>query len=182
MKPATARALTGVQAIDAAEKLREKLQRQSDWPYVHIFPPPNSIPWHAFTQTPVAVPAMGASVAALTYQVPEGLRAYMIGILQNYSGGTGLNPGDLSWTVTQNQPVGISDFQGAPVQGLTAIPVPLGEWQYGVWWPFPRAYEFEPDTVLRSMVKNVTGNIPAGAPNVLISGFFGWLMHDQEVR
>lgn len=175
------RSLLGVQAIDAAEKRREQLKRESDWPYIHIFPPPNSIPLHAMTQSPVAVGAMAATVTALSYQVPEGLRAYVIGILQAFSGAT-LNPGDLLWTVTQNKPVGIADIQGAPVQGLASIPVPLGEWQYGVWWPLPRAYVFEPETVLRSTCLNSTGAIVAGVPNVLVSGFFGWLTPESAGR
>jgi len=175
-----ARALTGVQAIDAAEKRRQQLRRESDWPYLHIFPPPNSIPLHQFGG-PVAVPAKSATAVVLSYQVPEGFRAYVTGILQAYSGGT-LLPGDLLWTVTQNKPTGITDVQGAPIQGLTSVPVPLGEWSFGLWWPFPRAYEFEPDTVLRSTVLNSTGNVGPGAPNYLVSAFLGYLVPDQGVR
>lgn len=174
-----ARSLLGVEAIQAADKLRKRQKRVSDWPYVHIFPPPDSIPLHQISSA--AVPAMAATAVVLSYQVPEGLRAYLIGILGDYSGGTAFTPGDLLWTVTQNRPTGIADVQGAPVQGLISLPVPLGQWQYGVWWPLPRAYVFQPETVIRSTVLNVTGNIPAGAPNYLVSGFFGYLVADSEV-
>lgn len=175
------RGVTAVQSIQAAEKVRIQRQNQSDWPYVHVFPPPNSIPIHQINSPAIAVPVMGASVAVLTYQVPDGMRLFLRAIIQNYSGGA-IAPGDLLWTLTQNEPVGIADIQGAPVQGLISVPVPLGSWVYGVQWEFERAYEFPPNQVIRSMCLNSTGNVQSGPGNWLISGFFGYLVPDVEVR
>ncbi len=175
-----ARALSAVQSIQAAEKVRIQRKNQCDWPYVHVFPPPNSLPVHQISPA-VGVPVLAATVTVLTYTVPDGMRLFLKAILQAYSGGA-FNPGDLLWTVTQNEPVGIADVQGAPVQGLIAVPVPLGSWAFGVQWEFERAYEFPPNQVVRSTCLNSTGAIPAGAPNLLVSGFFGWLVPDVEVR
>lgn len=175
-----ARALSAVQSISAAEKVRIQRENQSQWPYVHIFPPPNSLPVHAISLA-VAVPAKGVTVVVLTYTVPDGMRLFLRSLIQTYSGGA-ISPGDLLWTVTQNQPAGIADVQGAPVQGLISSPVPLGSWAFGIQWPFERVYEFAPNQVIRSTCQNSTGNIPAGAPNLLVSGFFGWLVPDVEVR
>lgn len=176
----SARALTGFQSIAAAEKVRRQKENQSCWPYVHCFPPPNSLTLHQISLA-VAVPAMGATVEVLSYLVPDGMRAFLKAILQNFSGAA-FTPGDLLWTVTTNEPSGIADIQGAPVNGLISLPIPLGSWEYGQQWEFERAYEFAPNTVIRSMCKNSTGNILPGAPNLLVSGFFGYLVPDVEVR
>jgi len=173
------RTFTAVDSSNAAEALRKKRAQQSDWPYVHLFPPPNSITVHQISP-PVAVPAKGARAVVLSYQVPTGFRFFMPGILESFSGGA-FNPGDLLWTVTVNQPTGIADTQGAPVQGLVNVPVPLGSWTFGTQWPFVRPYEFDEDSVVRSVCLNSTGNVAAGAPNLLVSGFFGFLVPTLEL-
>ena len=129
MSPArSSRPFIGVQAIRQAEVLREQMAKRSDWPYVHIYPPPNSIPLHQIGSA--LVPAMGATADILTYQVPSGLTAYVVGVLAEYSGQSVFSPGDILWSLTQNvSPAGAPvDFQGAPVQGLALLPIPLGKW------------------------------------------------------
>lgn len=172
-----ARSLVGIDATRAADRVRQQKRNQDDWPYVHLFPPPNSIPVNQTAS--VVVPAMGSTVTVLTYSVPDGMRLILRGILQAYSGGA-FNPGDGLWTVTQNAPASISDTQGAPVQGLISVPIPYGAWQYGKYWRFERPYEFDQETVVRSTFKNV--NLGAGAPNWLVSGFMGYLIPVLDAR
>jgi hypothetical protein len=165
--------LSGPEATKALDLTRDLEANKTAWPYVHVFPPPGAKPVHQITLTPVAVPAAGATVVVLAYQVPSGFKFIMEVILQTYTPGAFV-PGDVLWTVDLNAPVGIADIQGAVIQGLTRVPIPLGSWIYGTQWKFARAYEFEPLSLLQSKARNV--NLPAGAPNYLISGFFGYLI------
>lgn len=165
--------LSGPDATRALDKTRDLEANKAAWPYVHVFPPPNSIPVHQITPVAVVCPAAGATAVVLAYRVPSGHRFVMEAILQAFTGGAFI-PGDALWSVDLNAPVGVFNVQGTPVQGLTALPIPLGSWVYGTQWPFKRAYEFEPLSLLQSKVRNV--NLVAGAPNVFISGFFGYLI------
>lgn len=165
--------LSGAEAIRALREVQDPDANKTAWPYVHVFPPPGAKRVHQITLTPVVVPAAGATAVVLAYQVPSGFRFIMEAILQTYTPGA-FNPGDVLWTVDLNAPVGIADIQGAVIEGLTRVPIPLGSWVYGTQWKFPRAYEFEPLSLLQSKARNL--NLPAGAPNYLISGFFGYLI------
>ena len=164
----------GVSQMESADQERERVQNRSDWPYVHIFPPPNADPVNEITRAAVlpTVPAIGATVVALAYRVPSGSRFIMTGIIQNAFGGA-INPGDLTWTVDVNAPVGIADFQGMGKQGLINIPIPLGSFVFGVIWEFKRPYEFEPLDLIQSKVTNVaSGNVGPGNP--VLSAFLGY--------
>jgi hypothetical protein len=163
--------LSGADATRALDLTRDPDPNKTAWPYVHVFPPPNSRPVHQIGT--VAVPAQAATVTVLAYQVPSGFRFIMEAILQAYTPGAFV-PGDALWTVDLNAPVGIADIQGAVIQGLTRIPIPLGSWLLGTQWKFARAYEFEPLSLLQSKARNV--NLVAGAPNYFVSGFFGYLI------
>lgn len=163
------RLYTGSDAVRAADKLRALRDNQDAWPYPHVYPPPSSIPVHAVTLTPVAVPAVGAQVEVLRYRVPSGFAFWMQAIVQQYKGGS-ITFGDGVWTVDRNAPVGVGSVQASPVQGLAGLPVPLGSFEVCP-WPLPRAYEFQPLDVVRSKLTNVSL-----APGLLVSGFFGWLV------
>lgn len=160
--------LGGVDLVEAAETVM--LQRWRElWPYVHVYPPPDAIPVHEIAVA--AAPGQGSSVEVLRYQVQPGLRLIMQSILQVYSGS--MLPGDALWTVSVNSDVSTSK-QAMPVQGLSAVPVPLGSLVAGNQWPFKRAYEFKGLDVVRSVVENV--NLIGG---FFVSGFFGYLIPDS---
>jgi hypothetical protein len=169
------RLFTAQDAIRATEKVQDLRQRQEQWPYVHIFPPPDSIPVHQLTLVPVAVPATdSAQVEVLLYRVPSGFSFIMTAIVQQYQGGT-FTWGNGSWTIDRNTPVGVANVQASPVQGLTNIPVPLGSFIESGPWQLPRAYVFKPLDEIRS--KFTQGIAPASTPNgLLVSGFFGYLV------
>ena len=177
MQPAKVRTLnpqfSGISQIEAADQKRQREENRSEWPYKHIFPPPNSTPVNEITRgTLPVVGAIGATVVALSYRVPSGSRFFLTGIIQNVYGSTP-NPGAITWTVDVNRPVGIADTQGMGVQGLIAVPIPLGSFAYGVIWEFKRAYEFEPLDFLQSKATNVSSG-GVGPGNALISAFLGY--------
>jgi hypothetical protein len=163
----SARASVGAQMVRAAQKLADVHQREQ-WPYVHVYPPPASIPVHEISY--IAAPAAGASGVVLGYQVPEGFAFFLRSILQVFTGGA-FSPGDATWTVNVNSTAGLSDVQAMPVQGLIAVRVQLGSLAAGNQWPLPRAYEFGSLDLVQSVVANVNA-----AGGFFVSGFFGYLV------
>ena len=160
--------LNGPQMVRAAQNLQEKRQHE-EWPYVHVFPPPNSIPLHQIAAT--TGPAAGSTGIVLSYTVPMGMRAFLQSILQVPFGGA-FNPGDALWTVYDGR-VSVASSQAMAVQGLQGVPVPLGSITAGTRWVLERAYEFAADHIITSVVQNVS------FPGVgFVSGFFGYLVPD----
>lgn len=158
---------SGARMARAAQRLADDRAREQ-WPYVHVYPPPSSIPIHQIDF--VAAPVAGDSAVVLAYTVPEGFAFFLRSILQVFSGGN-IIAGDATWTVRINTVDAVSDAQAMPVQGLIDVPVPLGSISSGNQWPFARAYEFAPLDVVESVVTNV--NLGAGT---FVSGFFGYLV------
>ncbi len=169
------RLYSGSDAVRAMEKIRSTHANQEAWPYEHVYPPVNSIPVNATDA--VVTPALAAVAEILTYKVPSGYRFIMTGVVLSYINTGGLGPfvpGDALWTVDLNTPTGVANIQASPVQGLTAVKMPLGSFTAGnVWW-FARAYEFAPLDVLRSKATNVA--LGVGDPNYFASAFLGWLL------
>lgn len=162
--------LFGNDQIKSADQLRQERNNRTDWPYEHLFPPSNSIPVNEITRTPVAVPAMAATALVLAYRVPSGMRFIMSGVVQNVYGAA-FTPGDGTWTIDKNTPIGIPDSQKMPMQGLVNIPVPLGSFETGIPWKFARPYEFAPLDLVQSKFTNVS----SGA-SLLVSAFLGYLL------
>ena len=167
------RIYTGREALEAAEALRREVENRDRWPYPHVYPPPNSTPVNKITSPAVNVPAAGPAnqVTVLEYTVPSGKRFIMQGIIQQEIGATFL-PGDGTWLVDQNTPLVLTSVQSSPVPYLSDLIVPLGSFSFEP-FPFKRAYEFEPLTVLRSKFTNVNLGEDSGK---LVSGFFGYLI------
>jgi len=160
----------GRDAVQSADQVRQKEENRADWPYLHLFPPPNATPVNQITQVPVAVPAPAATALVLAYTVPSGKRFIMTGIIQNIFGAN-FTPGDGFWTIDKNTPIGIPDAQKMPVQGLIHIPIPLGSFATGIIWEFRRPYEFEPLDLVQSKFTNT-----ASGATLLLSAFLGYLI------
>jgi hypothetical protein len=171
MQTKVQRVYYGVDAAKAADVLNQDKDRREQWPYVHCYPPRNAEPVHVINSVPT--PAALATVQVLLYSVPPGYRFYLRAIVQNYVGGAFL-PGDATWTIDRNTPVGIPNLQGQPEQGLTNVPVQLGSFTASSPWRLPRAYEFEELDDIRSKGTNV--NLGVGISNFFMSGFFGYLV------
>ena len=173
------RVYQGVDAVIAADALRQAQTNREKWPYMHVHPPVNAEPVHVIGSvvTPDIVANVGlaaATVVVLAYQVPSGFRFYLRGIIQSCVGGA-FFPGAALWTIDRNTPIGVANVQAQPEQGLVAVPVPLGAFLPAFKIDeFYRAYEFEPLDVVRSKATNV--GLGVGDPNYFLSGFFGYLV------
>jgi hypothetical protein len=109
----------------------------------------------------------------LAYTVDEGFQFALQAIVIEYlnAGAIGLvNPGDFLWSLTLNQPVGVTTFQGSPIQGLTNVDVPLGTLQ--IPWPLECAELFQPNDCIRSVFTNVA--LGDGVPNYFKTLLLGW--------
>lgn len=160
------------QAVHMMEMVRRSRRRQADWPYIHCFAPPGSLPVNE--KQIVAAPAANVLTPILLYRVPSGMRFYLREVLADFDGAQFL-PGDALFTLDRNQT--IPNVQGAVVQGLVQWPVPLGSVAEGIRWKLPRAYEFEPLEIVRWTVTNV--NLGEGSGQ-FTGGLFGYLVPDVK--
>lgn len=178
------RVYSGVDAVQAADVVRRDASNREKWPYMHIYAPVNAEPVHVIASivTPDQVANVGvaaATVVVLAYQVPSGFRFYLRAIIQTYEGGAFV-PGQATWTIDRNTPVGVASFQAQPEQGLVAVPQRVGSFSPWTVDEFARAYEFEPLDIVRSKATNVA--LGVGDPNYFSSAFLGYLVPDVGTR
>lgn len=127
------------------------------------------------------VPVAGTATEGLVYTVDEGFQFALEAIVVTYlnAGAPGLwNPGDATWSLTLNQPVGIFSFQGSPIQGFGNVDVPLGTLQ--IPWPLECPELFQPNDEIRSVFTNV--NLTDGSPNYFKTLLLGWKWPAGEIR
>jgi hypothetical protein len=172
---------SGVDSVRAADAYRIAVQERRDqWPYVHIYPPPNSqdvnVIGTAATQAQAA-----AAIAVVTYQVNAGKRFYLQAVLLSavLDVSASFVPGDALFTVDRNSPIGITDSQFMPEHGLVNIPIILGSPVNGP-WRLHRAREFGPLDIIR--VKAVNVNLGVGVPNYYVCGLFGYEVPTLDVK
>ncbi len=162
------RLYSGVPAIKAADEVRKAAQdRREDWPYVHIYPPPNSIDVNEIgtivTQDPAADP-----VTVVSHTVPSGKQFFLTAVLLG-SNAT-VPPGDALFTIDRNSPDGVTNAQFMPEQGFIAVPVALGSLLRP--WRLQRAREFKALDIIRVKATNVA--MPVGDPTFWVCGLFGY--------
>lgn len=167
--------LQGPESIAAAQALREQRLAKTQWPYPWCFPPDGAIRVTAGADTSgtLAVPVAATPTQGLLYTVDEGFQFALEALVVEYmnAGQIGVaNPGDFLWSLTLNQPVGITSFQGSPIQGFSLVDVPLGTLQ--IPWPLECAEIFQPNDSIRSVFTNV--NLASGAPNFFKTILLGW--------
>lgn len=167
--------LQGPESIAAAQALREQRTAAREWPFPWVFPPPGAIRVTAGADTSgtLAVPVAATLTQGLAYTVDQGFFFALEAIVVEYlaAGVHGAcNPGDFTWSLTLNQPVGVTAFQGSPIQGLTSVDIPLGTLQ--IPWPLLCAEVFKPNDCIRSVFTNV--NLPDGVPNYFKTLLLGW--------
>ena len=183
-EPLLNRELRGADAIRGAMAIRDDLERSKHWPYPWTFPPVNAIRVTAGADTTgtIEVPSAGTPTLGLVYTVEQGFRfalqALIVEYVNNGVAGTP-NPGDFIWSLTLNQAVnsvGNDAFPGPPIQGLTAVDVPLGTLQ--IPWPLFCPELFESNDDIRVVVTNV--NLTAGSPHFIKSMLLGWKWPNPE--
>jgi hypothetical protein len=165
--------LQGPETIAAAQELRQERASKSQWPYPWTFAPPGAIRVTAgldATGTILVPTAAAGATLGLAYTVDEGFQFALEKLVAIYLGGAILLPGDFTWSLTLNQPIGVTTFQGSPIQGFGNVDVPLGSLQFP--WPLEKPEIFAPNDTIRSVFTNV--NLPDGAGNFFKTIFLGW--------
>jgi hypothetical protein len=128
----------------------------------------------------IPTPAAATLTQVLQLAVPPGFRFILRGIRQSFQTGTGGAPvwvegsGDIVWTLDVNSPImpGASlGFSGYALPDMGAMTDARGSSIAP--WPVDGYNVFEPEQVLRYKVLT-TVNIPAGVPNYITCGLFGW--------
>jgi hypothetical protein len=163
------RLYSGVDSVRAADALRIAIQGRRDaWPYVHRFAPPSSEDVLVIGTANVETVGNGP-IEVVKYQVNSGKRFFLRAVILGCN--ISFVPGDATFTVDRNSPVGVTDSQFLPEHGLINVPVQLGSAIYG---PFhlQRAREFAPLDVVRVKGTNVT--LSAGPTNQYVCGLFGY--------
>jgi hypothetical protein len=167
--------LEGPASVIAANLIRERREQQTQWPYPWIYPPPEAIRVTAGADTSgsLLVPAAATPTQGLLYTVDEGFQFCLDRLVVEYiaAGQVGAwNPGDATWSITANQPVGVTSFQGYVVQGFSAVDVPLGSLQ--IPWPLEMPELFDAGDQVRVVFTNT--NLAQGAGNTFKSILLGW--------
>ena len=172
---------SGVDSVRAADAYRIAIQERRDqWPYVHIYPPPNAIDVNVIG-TAVTQAQGAAAIAVVTYQVNAGKRFYLQAVLlgAQLDLGSLFVPGAALFTIDRNSPIGIADSQYMPEHGLVNIPVQLGSAAFGP-WRLQRAREFGPLDIVRIKATNVA--LSVGEPNWYVCGLFGYEIPTLDVK
>lgn len=164
----------GRSLIEAGRALKQPRRLAGAWPYQWIFPGPNSR--QVLQRGEIAIPIIaGAAVTVLTYQVPDGLRFSMRGVVidafitdASWNEGSG----DLLFNVT------VLAAGSRTVDYLGNIRTRLGS-RFSP-YPILGRLEFEPGAVLSVTVQNVA-NVTQGPPNMAIAHLVGHTYPNSEV-
>jgi len=167
--------LEGPDQVRGAAARREQVKHKTEWPYPYLFAPPGAIRVTAGADSSgtLIVPVAATPTQGLIYTVDEGYLFALERLVVIYmtAGAQGnWNPGDATWSLTVDQPVGVVNYQGMNVQGLTNVDVPLGSLQFP--WPLECPEIFSPNDTVRIAFTNT--NLNSGAGNYFKSILLGW--------
>ena len=140
-----------------------------------LFPKSNT----QFVQKMASIPAPAAATPTqvLLLSVPPGFRFILRGIRQEFNTGTGGGPvwvagsGDILWTIDVDLPIGVPAISGFALADLANMAEARGSAIAP--WPVEGYNVFDEYMDIRYKV-TTTANIPAGAPNYITCGLFGW--------
>lgn len=166
----------GPSTIEAAGALEDRRRLVGRYPYQWIFPGPNSRHVLAGANSAQPVPAgAGSLVTVVIYEVPDGLRFSLRGIVFGFDG-TGWQEGTqtgLAFTL-QVQAAGTRN-----VDFLANVTTHLGSPDQP--YPILGRLEFAPLDTLVVIVTNLTGQVAAGPPNVVFAHLVGHTYPNSEV-
>ncbi len=168
---------SGKSSIEAAQQYEDSIaDRQRQWPFVHVFPPPMSrdvlIVGSVVTQAQAA-----AAVQVVSHRVSSGKRFFLQAVL--FSSTAVIVPGQALFTLDRNQAVGATNTQFMPEHGLINVPLQLGSQLYGP-WKLQRARVFEALDVVRIKATNV--GLSVGDPTYWICGLFGYEIPTADIN
>jgi hypothetical protein len=168
--------LQGPEMVRAAQALRQDRDSKQQWPYPWVYPPPGAIRVLAGADATgtIVTPAQNlAAVQGLAYTVDEGFQfalTHLVVMFLKDTGPSPVAPGSFTWSLDVNLPVGVSSFQGSPVQGFSNVDVPLGSLFYP--WPLLMCEFFQPNDCIRSKFVNIS--LGVDAPNYFKTLLLGW--------
>ena len=169
--------LQGPEAVMAANALRQERDSKQQWPYPWSFPPPGAIRVLAGADATgtIVTPAQNvAAVQGLAYTVDEGFQFALTDLVVIAIIGTtsvqGVAPGAFTWSLDVNLPVGVTTFQGSPIQGFASVDIPLGNLFEP--WRLSMPELFQPNDTIRSKFVNVSLNVGTG--NWFKTILLGW--------
>lgn len=129
-------------------------------------------------QKMVWIPAPNPGILTVVdeFVVPAGFFFVMRGIRQNFRAPTGSNPwvegsGDILWSITADIPSGSQPLNGYALPDMNNMPEERGA--ASRYWPIDSYAVFDPYVTLSYKVLT-TSNIPAGSPNFIGAGMFGY--------
>ena len=160
--------LHGPQAVSAARSLAAQRRKDQNWPYPWDSPPPGSEQVQAFGS--LVIPAPNTPTLVMSYTVDDGSEFVPTDILFGVVGTTWA-PGDFTWSLTVNSPVGVTAVQALPFFGFQSVPTPLPPGPASFPWPIRRGEQsilHSRDTA-RIVVTNVNLGLGAGS-------FFAYLL------
>ncbi len=168
---------SGAASVHGAKAYLDALQERRDqWPYVHIFPPPNSQDVNVIGSAATVLPATGY-IEVVRYQVNSGKRFFLTGVVLGSN--VSFAPGDALFTVDRNSAIGMPDTQFQPEHGLVNVPLQLGSFTFGE-WKLRRAREFAANDVVRVKALNVALNVGVG--NFYACGLFGFEVPSLDIK
>jgi hypothetical protein len=180
----------GVQLTKNASAILGRAEACQQWPYWWVYPPPGAIPVQQIATLAGTDGAGGGAFMVFlgsgltSYQVPNGYRFRLAGVVFDYADATPTTPGavpargDFLWSLTVNksQLAGNAGL-GNSLPGFTALDVFLGNLTDAGPWPIPAAAlgfsVFEPGDALRFPLSAVVMSAQAG---YFSAGLFGWLV------
>lgn len=109
--------LSGSQAIDAARAIEQQKKKQSVFPFEWSYPPPNSA--YVFREASITTPAAAIQTLILEYDVPDSQRFVLDRLVLWFT--TTYQPGDFTFVVDVNRPLGFNSAQGTPLRGFGAL-------------------------------------------------------------
>lgn len=109
--------LSGAQAVQAARAIKAQYDKQSQFPFDWICPPQNSA--FVFREGNIPTPVEATQTLILQYDVPDSERFILERIVLWFS--TNYAPGDFTFVVDVNRPIGFSSAQGTPFRGFGAL-------------------------------------------------------------
>lgn len=158
--------------IEAGRALEDPRRLIGKYPYQWLFPGPNSR--HVFAQGSIALPAVGPAQVVVQYQVQDGMRFSLRGLVFAFegSGWSEGTAGGLTWTLL------VLAAGQRNVEGFSGVLTHLGSLDQP--YPILGRLEFAPNDTLQITVQNL-GGVATGADNIATGHLVGHQYPNSEV-
>jgi hypothetical protein len=169
--------LTGPALIQAAAALKAAHDKAVAWPYDWEHRPPGSRQAIAFGS--IVAPAQGSQAQILQYNVPDSLQYVPTSLVFEFLGAA-WNPGDFTFVLDVNQPIGSISVQGVPFTGYGSVPFNLGSRE--IPWQIQAGENDKLKSADQVRVKVTNVNVTPNAPNYFNAVLLGYTMQRGSSR